>query len=282
MSRPADGAVAFPVDRSVVVGGLRIHYLEWERPNGRPLLLLHGIARHAHSFDHLARQLSEDYRIIAPDLRGHGDSQWDPNGAYLIDDYVRDIERLVERLELRDVVVWGNSTGGRVAQVMAGTHGGSIAATIVEDVGPERPPEVSARRVRRMATEANGWSSIEELTARAMLDNPRTAEGLVRHLVEQGATRADGRIVWKRDPAILNGFVPVELWPALRAITSPIIYILGGASDIVPPATQARLKAVLPHAQIATIDGAGHYPSDERPAEFLQIVERFLATALAR
>ena len=84
-------------------------------------------------------------------MRGHGDSGWDPQAAYLVEDYVRDIEGLVAQLGLRNIVLWGNSTGGRVAQVIAGSHPELVSAVIVEDVGPERPPAISKRRADRMA-----------------------------------------------------------------------------------------------------------------------------------
>ncbi|HZM44136.1 MAG TPA: alpha/beta hydrolase, partial [Burkholderiales bacterium] len=88
--------------------------------------------------------------------------------------------------------------------------------------------------------------------------------------------RPDGRVVWKRDPAIQKGFIPTEIWRYVEAIRAPIIYILGGASNIVPPETQARLKQVLPQVEIVTMPGLGHYPSDEDPPGFLAIVDRFL------
>ena len=268
---------ATPIDRLVTVNGLRIHALEWGKGGGRPLILLHGIARAARAFDHLAPHFSNDYRVIAVDLRGHGDSEWDAGGAYLVEDYVKDLEAFVAQLGLRDIVLWGNSTGGRVAQVFAGLHAEWVAAVIVEDVGPERPPSVSDRRAQRMGREENGWASVDELVAQLAIDYPRTAEPLLRHLALHGSKpRADGRIVWKRDPAILKGFVPTELWAAVRKITASAIYILGGASTIVPPETQALLRQALPQAEIVTLPGLGHYPSDEAPAEFLAIVDRFL------
>jgi pimeloyl-ACP methyl ester carboxylesterase len=67
----------------------------------------------------------------------------------------------------------------------------------------------------------------------------------------------------------------------VRAIRAPILYVLGGASTIVPPETQTELKRVLPQAEIVTMPGLGHYPSDESPVEFLAIVDRFLAAASA-
>ena len=269
---------AQPVDRFVTVNGLRIHYLEWGTSGKQPLILLHGIARVAHTFDHLAPHFSRNHHVFAVDMRGHGDSGWDPQGAYLVEDYVRDIEGLVAQLQLRNVVLWGNSTGGRVAQVFAGSHPELVSAVIVEDVGPERPPAISNRRADRMSQEAKGWASVDELFAQVKIDYPRTSEPVLRGFVQHGSKQnAEGRIVWKRDPAILNGFVPTELWAIVRKIKSPIIYILGGGSKIVPPETQEELRWALPQVEIVTMPGLGHYPSDEKPGDFLAIVDRFLA-----
>ena len=266
-----------PIDRNVTINGLRIHYLEWGSSGKQPLILLHGIARVAHTFDHLAPHFSQNHHVIAVDMRGHGDSAWDPQGAYLVEDYVRDIEGLVAQLQLRNIVLWGNSTGGRVAQVFAGSHPELVSAVIVEDVGPERPPAISNRRADRMSQEAKGWASVDELFAQVKTDYPRTSEPVLRCFVQHGSKQnAEGRIVWKRDPAILNGFVPTELWAIVRKIKAPIIYILGGGSTIVPPETQEELRRALPQAGIVTMPGLGHYPSDEKPGDFLAIVERFL------
>ena len=273
----ADEVTAGPVDRFATVNGLRIHYLEWGSAGKQPLILLHGIARVARTFDHLAPHFGNGYRVIAVDLRGHGDSGWDPQGAYLVEDYVKDVEALVAQLGFRNIVLWGNSTGGRVAQVFAGLHAELVAAVIVEDVGPERPPAISDRRAQRMGREESGWATADELVAQLRTDYPRTAEPLLRNLAVHGSKpRADGRIVWKRDPAILKGFVPTELWATVRKIKAPVIYILGSASTLVPLETQEQLRQALPQVDIVTVPGLGHYPSDERPAEFLAIVDRFL------
>ncbi len=269
-----------PAERFATVNGLRIHFLEWGTAGRQPLILLHGIARLARTFDHLAPHFSRDYHVIAVDMRGHGDSEWDAQGDYLVEDYYKDIEALAAQLGLRDIVLWGNSTGGRVAQVFAGSHPDRVAAVIVEDVGPERPPAISERRAKRMAGEENGWASADELLAQVKATYPRTPEPLLRAFVRHGSkTRADGRIVWKRDPAINKGFVPTEIWRYVRRIKAPILYILGGASAIVPAETQEEIKRVLPQVQMVTMPGLGHYPSEERAGEFLAIVDRFLAAA---
>ena len=268
-----------PADRFVTVNGLRIHYLDWGSPDKPPLIMLHGIGRVAHTFDHIAPHFAPNYHVMAVDMRGHGDSAWDPKGAYLVEDYVKDIEGLAEQMRLRNIVIWGNSTGGRVAQVFAGLHPELVAAVISEDVGPERPTQVAESVTRQLkAEDEKGWASEEELLAQLKTSSSRTSEDILRAYAHYGSKkRADGRVIWKRDPAIGNGFVPTELWRFVRQIKSPIIYIVGGRSTIVPVATQEELKKALPQAQIVTIPGVGHYPSEEKPDEFLTIVDKFLS-----
>ena len=268
-----------PTDRTIRVNGLRIHYLEWGTADKQPLIMLHGIGRIAHTFDHIAPHFAARYHVMAVDMRGHGDSDWDPKGAYLVEDYVKDIEGLAQQLRLKNIVIWGNSTGGRVAQVFAGLHPELVAAVISEDVGPERPREIADGMTARLKQEdERGWASEEELLAQQKKGSARTGEDILRAYVQYGSKRRpDGRVIWKRDPAIGNGFVPTELWRFVRQIKAPIIYVLGGRSTIVPAATQEELRKVLPQAEITTIAGAGHYPSEENPAEFLGVVDKFLA-----
>lgn len=271
---------ALPEERFATVNGLRIHFLEWGSAAAQPMVLLHGIARMAQAFAHLAPHFADRHRVIAVDMRGHGDSGWHPQGAYLVDDYLSDIEALADALDLRDIVLWGNSTGGRVAQMYAGRHPARVAAVVSEDVGPERPQKISDRRARRMAVEEAGWATLDDVVAASRETYPRTAAPLLRAFAEQGSTRrADGRYYWKRDPAILKGFVAMELWDDVRRIRAPILYVLGGESSIVPAETRQQLRETLPQAEIVTMPGLGHYPSDEDPGAFLAIVDGFLARA---
>src|SRR5688572_21362377 len=268
-----------PKDRFVTVNGLRLHFLDWGSEGRQPMILLHGIGRVAHTFDHLAPHFSKDYHVIAVDMRGHGDSGWSAEGAYLVEDYVKDIEGLASQLGLRNIVIWGNSTGGRVAQVFAGMHPELVAGVISEDVGPERPREIADSGTNRMRQEdERGWACEEELLAQLKTSNARTNPDVLAAYVKYGSKRRpDGRVIWKRDPKIANGFVPTELWRFVRQIQSPIIYVLGGRSTIVPAATQQELKQALPQVQIVTLPGLGHYPSEENTKDFLEVVDKFLA-----
>ena len=271
-----------PVDRFVTVNGLRIHYVDWgpsttlgtEKP---PLILIHGLDRVARTFDHVAPHFTSRFRVIAVDMRGHGDSDWDPQARYVVEDHVSDLEGLVAQLGLRNITLWGNSTGGRVVQVFAGKHPDLVARVISEDVGPERPQQISDSYARRVKQEDQGWASEEELFA-TLMKATGASEAVIRPYIRYGTKRrADGRLIWKRDPNLVKGFVATDLWAHVRNIRAPILYLLGGRSTIVPPATQETLRNTLPRVTIATIPGVGHYPSDEKPAEFLAIVDSFLA-----
>jgi esterase len=264
-------------DRFITVNGLRLHYLDWGSPDKPPFIMLHGISRVAHQFDHIAPLFKSDYHVIALDMRGHGDSAWSPDGAYLVEDYVKDLEAIVDQLNLRNMTLLGNSTGGRVVQVYAGLHPDRVARLISEDVGPERTNDIASAFSRQVQQESNGWASEEELLASLKKSNPKIPEPILASYAHFGSKqRADGRIEWKRDPNLAKGFVPTELWRFVEKIKCPTIYILGGASRIVPPETQEKLKQTLPDVRIVVMPGLGHYPDQEATNEFIRIVREFL------
>ena len=152
----AQQAATTPADRFVTVNGLRLHYLDWGNASKPPLVMVHGIGRVAHTFDHIAPAFTANYHVLALDMRGHGDSAWDPSANYLVEDHVKDFEGFVSQLGLRAVTLWGNSTGGRVVQVYAGLHSDNVQALIVEDVGPERPKTISDNFARGVERDAPG------------------------------------------------------------------------------------------------------------------------------
>ena len=121
------------------------------------------------------------------------------------------------------------------------------------------------------------WTAEDELVKQLVARNQRTPEPLLRTYAHFGTKkRDDGRLIWKRDPNLVKGFVVTELWAHVSKITSPTLYVIGGASRIVPAAAQERLKQTLPNVQIVTMPGLGHYPNEENTAGFLAIINPFL------
>ncbi len=94
LAQGAGASQAQPVDKFVAVNGLQLHYIDWSNAGNdqkQPMILLHGIARTAHGFDHVAAHFATHFHVIAVDMRGHGDSDWHAQGAYLVEDYTSDI-----------------------------------------------------------------------------------------------------------------------------------------------------------------------------------------------
>ena len=275
----AQSALPVPADRFVTANGIRLHYLDWGNAAKPPLVMVHGIGRVAHTFDHIAPAFTAQYHVVALDMRGHGDSAWDPGANYLVEDHVKDFEAFIAQLGLRGVTLWGNSTGGRVVQVYAGLHPENVRALIVEDVGPERPKTISDSFARGVERDAKGWASEDELVAQLKTENRGTSEEQLRTYARYGSKRTpEGRVIWKRDPNLAKGFVETELWQYVRRITCPTIYIIGGRSTIVPVETQEQLKTTIRGVQIVTMPGLGHYPSQEEPEAFTRIAKEFLAS----
>lgn len=104
-----------PVSRFFTSQRLKLHYVEWGRADAPPLLLIHGGRDHCRNWDRVAERLSRDWRIIAPDLRGHGDSQWSNSGLYTYDAWLWNLLAVTEHLQLDHTTPVGHSLGGYIA-----------------------------------------------------------------------------------------------------------------------------------------------------------------------
>src|SRR5947199_6543512 len=118
---------------------LRLHYVDWGNPERPALILLHGGRDHCRNWDWTAAALRDDWHIIAPDLRGHGDSQWSPDGSYTMAGYIYDLAQLVHQQRLAPVTIIAHSLGGNIALRYAGVYPEAVASLIaIEGLGPSR------------------------------------------------------------------------------------------------------------------------------------------------
>jgi pimeloyl-ACP methyl ester carboxylesterase len=101
---------------------LKLHYVDWGSADKPALLLIHGGRDHARNWDWVAQELRLDYHIIAPDLRGHGDSEWAIGGSYAMVDYVLDVAQLLSALQLFPITIIGHSLGGAIALQYSGIY----------------------------------------------------------------------------------------------------------------------------------------------------------------
>jgi len=137
-----------PTSRSYFSQRLRLHYVDWGNPSAPPLLLLHGGRDHCRNWDWVAQALRDEYHVIAPDLRGHGDSAWSASGHYTMANYIYDLAQLVHQQELAPLAIVAHSLGGNIASRYAGIYPEAVRRLVaIEGLGPPpRPPGAAARR----------------------------------------------------------------------------------------------------------------------------------------
>ena len=285
---------AGPTSNTYFSQRLRLHYVDWGRAGKPPLLLLHGGRDHCRNWDWTAAALRDDWHVIAPDLRGHGDSQWSQDGSYSMTGYIYDLAQLIHQQRLAPVTIVAHSLGGNIALRYAGIYPETVAKLVaIEGLGP--PPRVLAeRREKTIAERMDEWireqrgfagrmprryPSIEDAFRRMQDENPHLTAEQARHLTVQGVNQnEDGTYSWKFDnyvrawpPYDMPGRDIQFLW---SRINCPTLLLYGKESWSGNPAEDGRAKAFR-HATVVGIDGAGHWLHHDRLDEFLRIVRGF-------
>ncbi len=284
-----------PTSNSLISQRLRLHYVDWGNPEAPKLILQHGGRDHGRSWDWVAQELAKDWHVIAPDLRGHGDSAWAPDGNYEMNAFVYDFAQLVHTLGQDEVTIVGHSLGGNIATRFVGLYPEMVRKFVnIEGLGPS--PETRAKREaagypsrfrkwiedRRKAAGRipRRYSSIEAAYARMKEENAFLTDEQARHLTIHGASRnEDGTWSWKFDP-YLNVWpfddVPEErtgeLW---KAITCPMLLLYGADSWAPNPEKDGRAKA-FKTARVVEFENAGHWLHHDQYDRFMGELRAFL------
>jgi pimeloyl-ACP methyl ester carboxylesterase len=239
-------------------------------------MLLHGGSAHAHWWDHIAVELAQTYRVIALDLRGHGDSGWASPSSYEIEDYVADLTVVVTALHLPPFILVGHSLGGLVSLTYATRHAAALRALIVVDMGPRTR---SSRRLQLLSRlDSPVFQDEEELFRRFRLLPEETSAPpeLLRHVARQSVKpKADGKLTLKLDRAIFRR-QPHDVSAQLTAITCPVLLIRGEKSLTLTPPAVEEMKTLSPSLQVVEIPNAGHHVFLDDPVAFLRAVRHFL------
>ena len=271
-----------PVDGFVKVNGINLHYLEWGNTNRPTILMLHGISQQAHSWDFISLPLSVDYRVIALDQRGHGDSDWSPNGNYSTDIYVGDIEGFVGAMGLENFHLMGHSMGGRNSLAWASGRPGILKSLTIVDTGPETQRR-GQNRIQQFRELPDELDTLDEFASRVMEYTGRNREqtmGALKYSIRQ---RQDGKWTWKYDKAMrVSGFraptwTPEQLWDGWRKIDCPALVVRGVRSDIFADETMVRMAEEHPDCTTVTVENAGHLVQGDNPPDFLAAVQGLLS-----
>ena len=258
--------------------GVRLHARDYAGSADRPpIICLPGLTRNARDFDNLAARLAGEWRVIAVDLRGRGESGYakDPM-SYVPLTYVQDVEALLRELAIDRFVCFGTSLGGIVTMLLAGTARGALAGVVLNDVGPEIDP-VGLGRIRSYVGKSNTWPTWMH-AARAVAESNGDAYpdydiedwlGMAKRLYRLNSA---GRIVLDYDMKIAEPFrVPgneagPDMWRALDQLKAvPTLLVRGGKSDVLAAGVAARMLAMLDHGDLVTVANVGHAPTLDEP-----------------
>jgi len=273
-----------PESKTLTVNGLSLHYLEWGKPEAPPIVCVHGYTSSAEAFNALARHLQDRYRILALDVRGHGESAWSPTGAYRYADQASDLAAFAGQFGLDKFVLVGTSMGGIIAMAYAAEHAEQLRGLVINDIGPDA--EVGTQRITQMVgSRPDEFATLEEAMAYRRSASPilaaRSAED--QHELALGVLRrgAGGKWRWKMDPDYIRQRVehgpPVRppLWPVLQALGCPTLLVWGTESDVLSEAQARRMVDTLPRGELVRVPGIGHAPTLVEPV-VLAALERML------
>lgn len=247
--------------------GLRLAASAHGPEDGVPVLMLGGMGQTQASWRRAAEQVAASgRRAITIDLRGHGESDWAPDGDYTLPRYAADIIRVAEAMASPPVLV-GASLGGKIALAAAGQGGSRVArALVMVDTVPRTDAAGVAQVTRVLHPPEDGFASLNEAAAElARLRGQSPQEGAGEKLRRNMRQTPDGRWHWHWDPAVTApshalGAAPMiaYLEQAASQVTVPTLLTRGELSPVVSEAGIAAFRALVPQARVETISGAAH------------------------
>lgn len=291
-----EGEIIGPASRFYVSQRLRLHYVDWGNRGAPPLILVHGGRDHARSWDFVADALRRDYHVMAPDLRGHGDSAWAIGSLYHIAEFVCDLAQLIDAVGHDRVTLIGHSFGSSICAAYAGTNPRRVARfAAIEgiDISPlmqqriaamtavERMSETLERARQQAARSQRRYPSIEAAAARMREENAFLSEELALHLTEHGVARnEDGSYSWKfddyaRGPKLFR-LTDAEIQELVSRVECPTLLIRGTESETPDPAKSGLLDR-FQNARAVALEGAGHWVHHDRTDELVRLLRDFLA-----
>jgi pimeloyl-ACP methyl ester carboxylesterase len=271
-------------DEMIEMRGLRFSYRDWpsSKPNAPTLLLLHGYTGHARSWDHFAAAMTDRYRVLALDQRGHGETDWAPPDRYDTSEMVTDVEVFVRALGLENFVLLGLSMGGLVSIGYAGKRPRELAKLVIVDIAPEIDVE-GLKRIQAGVVRSDVFTSVDEAFKRAREDNSIPPAEHQRHRIAYSLMRReDGQYTYRYDRALRDpknprqGIPAEEGWRLVGNINVPTLLVRGELSDILSRATAQKMCDAITDCRLFEIAGSTHPVPLDKPIEFLAAARTFL------
>jgi len=273
-----------PADKTFQSSGLRLHYLDWGNTNAPTVIFLHGFAQTCHSWDFTCLSLCDRYHAVSLDQRGHGDSEWAPNGNYTLDAYVADLSAFIAHLGAKRPILVGLSMGGRNAFVHAARHLDAVSALAIVEAAPVWEA-AGSDKVRRFVETVDNLDSPDDFVTHLLELYPmRTRQQLRGSVVRNLKHLPNGKWTWKYDRVLRTpgrNAKPspkevAQLWGYLESLACPTLVVRGARSDTISEATAVEMTRRIPNARLAIVPNAGHLVPGDNPTGFLTVLNDFL------
>ncbi len=253
---------------------MKLNRVEYEGPAATPLVIVHGLFGSARNWTAVARRLAAGRPVVAVDLRNHGDSSWDPAHGY--EELAADLGEGVADLGGKADIL-GHSMGGKAAMVLALARPEAVRRLVVADIAP-----VAYDHTQMAYVEAMRGLDLRGVTRRSEADR-RLADTVpepgVRAFLLQSLALGGDEPSWKLNLDVLGAEMPriMGFPPVTGRFEGPAFFLRGGGSDYVRDEHEAAIRALFPQAEIATLEGAGHWLHAEQPEAFAEAVDAFLS-----
>ncbi|MCB2075194.1 MAG: alpha/beta hydrolase [Novosphingobium sp.] len=253
--------------------------------DGQTVLFLHGSGQSRGSWRKaLLEAARRGFRAIAPDLRGHGDSDWSPDGVYSLELLVADLRNVIRQAGGEPVLV-GTSAGATMSMIVAASPPPPVRATVLIDISPTPQMEGIAEVRAFMGSAREGFASLEEAADAVAAYLPQRSRPNDTRGLERNLRFRDGRYYWHWDPEVffqMSG-APTQIEKSLAALrqaaktlTVPTLYVRGGKSNVVTEEGARAFLELVPHAQYANIAGAHHMVAGDANDAFNDAVSDFI------
>ncbi len=276
-----------PMYRWTGAYGLSIAGDSWGEPGAQPVILMHGGGQTRHAWKGAGERLgAAGYHAVAPDARGHGDSEWSGEGHYGPDVMAEDLRLLIRALGGHPPVLVGASMGGSTSLLAVGEGRVEAAALVLVDIAPRIEIDGVQRIMDFMRARPDGFDSLEQVADaiaayQPQRRRPRTLDGLAKNV----RRTPDGRYRWHWDPNmhIVQGDAGQRdarrerFEAAARQLRIPTLLVRGGLSDLLSEEGARHFLELCPDSEYVNVAGAAHMVAGDRNDIFGRAVEDFLA-----
>ncbi len=281
-----------PISQFYYSHRLKLHFWDWGNSGKPNLIFVHGGMDHARSWDRIITSFQKDFHILAPDLRGHGDSSWAPGAMYSIAEYLLDLSALLDIADSFPVYLVGHSLGAAIVLQYAGIYPDRVKKLVaVEGLG--LPPDSSSslpahERLKKWIETIRDfenrtprkYENLDAAIERMHQENPYLSEEMAWHLTRLGSiSNPDGTRIWKFDnfvraisPYIFNRVQDCEVWSQIQC---PVLLFRGLDSWTEDPMKTGHIHSIANH-RLVNVPNAGHWLHHDQTEMFVEETRKFL------